>query len=312
MDKLHAMTVFTRVAELGSFSRAAERLQLSPGSVTTSVRNLESVLGVQLLTRTTRRVSLTDDGRAYLERCQRVLAEIEETEAALKHARTEPQGRLRVEMPTGLGHLYVTPALPGFASRYPKVRVVLTLSDRFVDLAEEDVDIIVRVGELQDSAMVARRLYDARFVACAAPEYLARAGMPTSPEELARCNCLGYFSSSLGRSAPWQFERDGHSAVIEPAGNLHVDNPEALVDLAIAGAGIVYMLETGVAAAIRAGRLVTVLDEWQTPRAPISALYWPSRHLSARVRVFVEFLSDLFPRQAPQMRAGRPAYGRGG
>jgi LysR family transcriptional regulator for bpeEF and oprC len=306
------MTVFARVAEFGSFSRAAERLGLSPGSVTTSVRNLEASLGVQLLIRTTRRVSLTDDGRAYFERCQRVLAEIEETEAALRQARTEPQGRLRVEMPTGLGHLYVTPALPGFAARYPQVRVVLTLSDRFVDLAEEDVDIIVRVGELQDSAMVARRLYDARFLACASPEYLGRMGIPESPEDLSRFNCLGYFSSSLGRSAPWQFERGGVEHVIEPSGNLHIDNPEALVDLAVAGAGVVFMLETGVAAAIRAGRLITVLDDWHTPRAPISVLYWPSRHLSARVRVFVDFLSELFTRQAPQMRAVRPAYGRGG
>lgn len=312
MDKLHAMAIFTRVAEAGSFSRAAERLGLSPGSVTTSVRNLESGLGVQLLTRTTRRVSLTDDGRAYLARCQQLLAEIDEIEAALRQTRTEPQGRLRVEMPTGLGHLYVTPALPAFAMRYPKVRVVMTLSDRFVDLAEEDVDVIVRVGELADSAMVARRLYDARFVACASPEYLLRRGTPGSPAELARFDCLGYFSSTLGRSASWQFERNGAVTMVDPGGNLHIDNPEALADLAVAGAGIVYMLETGVAAALRAGRLVTVLDDWMTPRVPISVLYWQSRHLSARVRVFVEFLAELFTREAPQMRVGRPAYGRGG
>lgn len=312
MDKLHAMQVFARVAESGSFSRTAERLGLSPGSVTMAVRNLEALLGVRLLTRTTRRVSLTDDGRAYLDRCVRLLAEIDETEAALRQTRSEPQGRLRVEMPTGLGHLYVTPALPAFAARYPKVRVVLTMSDRFVDLAEEDVDVILRVGELQDSPMVARHLYDARFVACAAPGYLERRGMPASPAELASHNCLGYFSSSLGRSARWHFERDGVSHVFEPAGSLHVDNPEALVDLAMAGAGVVCMLETGVAAAIRAGRLIPILPDWQTPTLPISVLYWPSRHLSARVRVFVEFLAELFARQAPFMRALRPVYGRGG
>ena len=133
MDKLHAMEIFARVAELESFSRAAERLNLAPASVSVAIRNLEAYLGVRLLTRTTRKVSLTDDGRAYLARCRRLLSEIEETESALKQTQSRPQGRLRVEIPTGLGHLYVTPALPAFSARYPEVKVVVTLGDRFVD-----------------------------------------------------------------------------------------------------------------------------------------------------------------------------------
>jgi LysR family transcriptional regulator for bpeEF and oprC len=312
MDRLHAMQVFARVGELGSFSRAAEKMGLSAASVTSAVRNLELHLGVRLLTRTTRKVSLTDDGRAYLERCNRLLAEIDETEAALRNTRTEPQGSLRVEMPTGLGHLYVTPALPEFLARHPKVSVVLNMGDRFVDLTEEDVDIIVRVGKLVDSPMVARKLYDARFVTCAAPGYLARHGTPQSPDQLAGHNCLGYFSASLGGSAPWQFSRAGIAHQHAPVGNLHINNPEALVDLALAGVGMVQLLETGVATAVRSGRLVPVLDDWQPAPLPVSVLYWPSRHLSARVRVFVEFLSELFARRIPQLRPLAAAFGRGG
>lgn len=312
MDKLHAMQVFVRVAETGGFARAANKLGMSPPSVTSTVRNLELRLGARLLNRTTRKVSLTDDGRAYLERCVRVLAEIEETEAALRRTSTEPQGRLRVEMPTGLGHLYVTPALPAFCRRYPKVHVVMTMGDRFVNLSEEDVDVIVRVGDLADSSMVARRLYEARFVTCASPEYLARFGTPQTPADLAGHNCLGYFSASLGRSAEWGFARDGAQTTHAPTGTLHLNNPEALVDLAVAGAGIVNLLETGVAPALREGKLVAILADWQVAAQPVSALYWPSRHLSARVRVFVDFLSELFARQLPHLLPVRTAYGRGG
>lgn len=309
MDKLHAMEIFARVAELESFSRAAERLNLAPASVSVAIRNLEAYLGVRLLTRTTRKVSLTDDGRAYLARCRRLLSEIEETESALKQTQSRPQGRLRVEIPTGLGHLYVTPALPAFSARYPEVKVVVTLGDRFVDLTEEEVDVILRVGPLEDSTMVAKRVYDARFVTCAAPDYVARHGRPKSPADLAQHNCLGYFSASLGRSSRWNYRKGGRDVVHAPEGTLHTNNPEALTDLAIAGAGVVCMLETGVLRAIREGHLVPLLEDWESPRVPISVLYWPSRHLSAKVRVFVDFIAELFAKQVPHLK---PAYGRGG
>ena len=309
MDKLHAMEIFVRVAELESFARAAERLNLAPASVSTAIRNLETHLGVRLMTRTTRKVSLTDDGRAYLARCRRLLAEIDETESALKQTQSRPQGRLRVEIPTGLGHLYVTPALPGFSARYPEVKVVVTLGDRFVDLTEEEVDVILRVGPLEDSTMVAKRVYDARFVTCASPGYVARHGRPKSPSELAQHNCLGYFSASLGRSARWNYHKGGRDVMHAPEGTLHMNNSEALIDLAVAGTGIVCMLETGVLRAIRAGHLVPLLEDWESPVLPISVLYWPSRHLSAKVRVFVDFIAELFVKQVPHLT---PAYGRGG
>jgi LysR family transcriptional regulator for bpeEF and oprC len=313
MDKLHAMEVFTRVAELGSFSRAAERLNMAPASVSVAVQNLESHLGVRLLTRTTRKISLTDDGRAYLERSLRVLAEIAETEAALKQTQTRPQGKLRVEIPTALGHLYVAPALPAFSEKYPDVQVVMTLNDRFVDLSEEEVDVILRVGKLADSAMVARQVYEARFVACASPDYLRRHGSPKSPRELSRFNCIGYFSPTLGRSARWTFKRGAETYTHAPDGTLHVNNGEAVADLAIAGAGIICMLETSLFRAIGDGRLVPVLQDWETQSTPISVLYWPSRHLSARVRVFVDFMTDLFAREVPHLQRGgvaSPALGQ--
>ncbi len=309
MDKLHAMEIFSRVAELESFSKAAERLSLAPASVSTAIRNLEAHLGVRLMTRTTRKVSLTDDGRAYLDRCRRLLAEIEETENALKQTQSKPQGRLRVEIPTGLGHMYVTPALPGFSARYPDVKVVVTLGDRFVDLTEEEVDVILRVGALEDSTMVAKRIYDARFVTCAAPAYVARHGRPMTPQELAGHNCLGYFSASLGRSARWNYRKGGRNIVHAPEGTLHTNNPEALIDLAEAGSGIVCMLETGLLRSIREGRLIPLLGDWESPVMPISVLYWPSRHLSAKVRVFVDFITELFAKQVPRLK---PVYGRGG
>ncbi len=309
MDKLNAMEIFSRVAELESFSKAADRLSLAPASVSTAIRNLETHLGVRLLTRTTRKVSLTDDGRAYLERCRRVLAEIEETESALRQTQTSPQGRLRVEIPTGLGHLYVTPALPAFTARYPEVKVVMTMGDRFVDLSEEEVDVILRIGALADSAMVARRIYDARFVTCASPEYLARYGLPKSPRDLAQHNCLGYFSASLGRSARWNYRKGKEELTHAPEGAVHMNNPEALVDLAAAGAGIICVLETGLLRAIREKRLVPILEDWEAPVMPVSVLYWPSRHLSAKVRVFVDFVTELFAKQVPHLK---PVYGRGG
>jgi len=170
----------------------------------------------------------------------------------------------------------------------------------------------LRIGALADSTMVARRLYEARFVACASPEYLKRHGAPKHPRELGRYNCIGYFSASLGRSARWNFKRGTETAVHAPDGTLHVNNAEAVVDLATAGAGIICMLETSLFRGIRDGRLVPVLEDWQTQAMPVSALYWPSRHLSAKVRVFVDFIAELFGREVSQLQQARAAFGRGG
>lgn len=210
--------------------------------------------------------------------------------------------------------MYVRPALPVFCARDPKVNPELTMSDGFVDLTGEDVDILLRVATLADSPMVARNLCESRFIPCAAPAYLAQRGIPANPQVLAGHHCLGYFSASLGRSARWSFSRNGRESIHAPGGNLHLNNPEAPIDLAIDGAGIDSMLETAYAPAIRDGKRTPIPMDWQTPTLPVSVLYWPSRHLSApvRVRVLVDFLGELFARQVPHLRPARTAYGRGG
>jgi LysR family transcriptional regulator for bpeEF and oprC len=187
------------------------------------------------------------------------------------------------------------------------MQVVMTMNDRFVDLTEEEVDVILRIGELTDSTMVARRLYEARFICCASPDYLNRHGEPRSPAELAQHNCIGYFSASLGRSARWNFSRNGQPYTHAPTGTMHVNNSEAVVDLARAGAGIICMLETSLFRAIREGSLVPVLEDWQTQAMPVSALYWPSRHLSAKVRVFIDFIAELFAREVAELQRARAA-----
>jgi LysR family transcriptional regulator, regulator for bpeEF and oprC len=302
MDRLQGMEVFARVVELESFTRAADRLEMAKATVTTIIQNLENHLGVRLLNRTTRRLSLTDDGRAYYERCLRILTEVQETEDALKQTRIKPQGRLRVDMPTSVGRLYVVPALPRFAAQYPDLRVNVTLNDQFTDLVEEGIDAVIRVGELTDSTLVARKVHEGKLVACASPEYLARAGEPATPHELARFSCLGYFMESSGRVRAWPFEKDGATYEHQPDGSFHVNSTEALVDAAAGGAGIVYVPDSVANRAISAGLLTPVLPDWCNVRFPMSVAWPQNRHLSAKVRVFVDFVAGLFPRQRASIR----------
>jgi LysR family transcriptional regulator for bpeEF and oprC len=298
MDRLTSMEVFKSVVDLGSFSRAADRLELSKATVTAHVAALENRLGVRLLQRTTRRLSLTEDGAAYLEHVRRVLADVQETEAILSRARLVPQGLLRVDMPVALGRDYIVPALPRFAAQYPELRVLATLEDRYVDLVEAGVDVAVRVGPLQDASFIARRIYDTGFVTCASPDYLALHGTPATPTDLAAHNCLGFFALARGGIYEWTFEKDGERSTYTPGGTLSVSNAEALLDAAIAGAGIVQLIDVVVNRALAAGTLVPILADWGTPdRLPISVIYPQNRHLSAKVRAFVEFVAGLFPRR---------------
>jgi LysR family transcriptional regulator, regulator for bpeEF and oprC len=300
MDRLLGMEVFAKVVETGSFSRAAERTQLSKASVTSLVQNLESHLGVRLLNRTTRRLSLTDDGAAYYERCQRILSDVAETESALSRARVNPQGRLRVDMPVSIGRQYIVPALPRFAAQYPELIVQATLEDRVSDLIDEAIDAVIRVGTLADSSLVARRLYESNVVTCASPEFIARYGEPKTPEELANFNCLGMFEPGTARVRAWTMERGGERYSHEPVGNLHANHIESLIDAAISGAGIVRALDLLVNRQISAGLLKPILPDWRATR-PISVAYPQNRHLSAKVRVFIDFVVALFPRKRREM-----------
>jgi LysR family transcriptional regulator for bpeEF and oprC len=297
MDRLQSMEVFRWVVDLGSFSRAADRLDLSKATVTAHVAALESRLGVRLLHRTTRKLALTDDGAAYLDHVRRVLADVEETEGILTAGRSLPRGVLRVDLPVSIGRQFVVPALPRFAAQYPELKVVAILEDRRADLIEAGIDAALRIGPLEDSSLVARRVYEADFVACASPDYLAVHGTPQTPADLARHNCLGLYAVSRGQVLDWVFEKDGERVSFTPGGNLSISNGEALLDAAVAGAGIVMMFDMTASRWLASGALRPLLQDWQRrDRYPISVVYPQSRHLSAKVRAFSDFVAGLFPR----------------
>lgn len=297
MDRLNAMQIFVRVAEAGSFTRAADQLNLGNAAVTTAVKNLENHLGVRLFHRTTRSVSLTDDGAAYLERCRRILDDIQDAEDGLSRARRTPTGHLRVEMPYAVGRLYVLPALPRFSAQYPELKVTAILNDRVVDIIEEGLDAALRAGELKDSSYIARPIRRFGFVACASPEYLERMGTPATPAELREHQCLALYNATSLRVQAWQFAKDGETESFEPDASIVTNSIETLVDAAISGAGIVYAADGVVARPLRSGELVQVLADYTTPTIPLSLVYPASRHLTAKVRVFADFVMGLFPKR---------------
>jgi len=298
MDRLQSMEVFQWVVDLGSFSRAADRLDLSRAAVTAHVAALENRLGVRLLNRTTRKLALTDDGTAYLDHVRRVLADVAETEGALTAGRSQPRGVLRIDLPVAIGRQFVVPALPRFAAQYPELKVVAILDDRRTDLIESGIDAAVRMGPLEDSSLVARRVYEAGFVVCASPDYLALNGTPETPADLERHNCLGLYLVSRGQVLDWAFEKGGEQVNFTPGGALSISNAEALLDAAVAGAGIVMLLDMMASRWIASGALRPLLQDWQRgDRYPISVVYPQNRHLSAKVRVFSDFVAGLFPRR---------------
>ncbi|CAB3778667.1 HTH-type transcriptional regulator PgrR [Paraburkholderia ultramafica] len=296
MDRLQAMQVFTRVVDTNSFTRAAETLDLPRASVTTIIQNLEAFLGTRLMHRTTRRLSLTPDGAAYYERCVRILADVEETEASFQSGNKKPHGKLRIDMPGSIGRLLVIPSLCEFHTRYPDIDLQLGLTDRPVDLLQEGVDCVVRVGALQDSSLVARRIGLFEGVTCAAPDYIARAGMPASLEDLDNHKAVNYFSSRTGRTIDWAFMLDGKEVEVKMKSIVSVNDADAYVTCGLEGFGLIQPALFMVLPHLRSGQLVEVLPELKPLPMPISAVYPHSRHLSPKVRVFVDWIAELFDR----------------
>ncbi|WP_025596796.1 LysR family transcriptional regulator [Burkholderia sp. WSM2230] len=296
MDRLQAMQVFTRVVDTNSFTRAAETLDLPRASVTTIIQNLEAFLGTRLMHRTTRRLSLTPDGAAYYERCVRILADVEETEASFQSGNKKPHGKLRIDMPGSIGRLLVIPQLCEFHKRYPDIDLQLGLSDRPVDLLQEGVDCVVRVGALQDSSLVARRIGLFEGVTCAAPTYIERAGMPTSLEDLENHKAVNYFSSRTGRTLDWAFMVDGKEVEVKMKSIVSVNDADAYVTCGLEGFGLIQPALFMVLPHLRSGQLVEVLPELKPLPMPISAVYPHSRHLSPKVRVFVDWIAEVFDR----------------
>jgi LysR family transcriptional regulator for bpeEF and oprC len=294
MDKLQAMEVFVQVVDAGGFTRAAEQMHMPKATVSTLIQALENALSVKLLNRTTRQVNVTADGAAYYEHCRRILADIRDTEDSLSRTHASPSGRLRVEVPSGLGQRVIIPALPDFYRRYPGIAMEMGCGDRPVHLIEEGVDCAVRGGALPDSTLIARRIGILHFITCAAPSYLAQHGRPAHPDELAAHECINYILSSSKQVLAWDFERAGESLRSTLPGRFAVNNSEALMMAGLAGLGIMQLPSFLVDDYLRGGQLERVLDDWDTDPVPLHVVYPQSRHLSATVRAFVEWVSELF------------------
>ena len=299
LDRLTSLEVFAKVAAIGSLSGAARTMGLSQTMVTKHVAALEGRLGVKLFHRTTRRLSITEAGRSYLESSERILADMEAADAAVAAERVEPRGLLRVNVPVVFGTRQIAPLLAEFAERYPKVTTELGLNDRLVDFAEEGWDLAVRIGRLQDSSMVARRLAPNRLVVCAAPSYLKRHGTPRTVADLAAHNCLGYTLAQQASAAEWLFGTDGEIRV-QVNGNLRANNGDALRAATLAGLGLARQPTFIIADDLRAGTLVALpLDQPEMQTSAVHAVYLPDRRPPAKVRAFIDFLAMRFSPEPP-------------
>jgi len=294
MQDLRTLSIFVRVAERRSFVRAAADLGITQSGVSNAISRLEDQLGVRLLARTTRRVSLTDDGAAFFERCRQSLAELEEAELVLKETRIKPTGRLRIDMPVSFGRLKVVPLLGPFQAQYPDLQLVVSFTDRYVDLVEEGIDVSVRFGVLQDSSLMARRLTQTQFRVVGAPSYLAEHGRPKTPDDLARHNCLAFTLRDSRLARDWRFARDGAESTLAPQGNMSFSDGAALCDAACAGYGLAQIHGYYIDNAVTAGKLEPVLEKFRPAIDPIWLVYPQTRHLSPKVRAFIDFMTARF------------------
>jgi LysR family transcriptional regulator, regulator for bpeEF and oprC len=302
MDQLQGMRVFTRVAELGSFARAANTLDLSRAMASSYVAQLEKHLGTRLLHRTTRKVSVSPQGAVYLEHCQRILAEIDAADDQLRLARNLPQGKLRVDVPVAFGKYLLLPAIPLFTQRYPDISLEVRFNDRYVDIAAEHVDVAVRVGKVTSPDIIARRIAVSRLLTCASPKYLAQAGMPRTPEELRKHRLLGHLRGDANRPADWQFRQGNGTRSLRLPMALSFNTVEALTISALEGAGLVQQLDLLVSSYLAEGRLVEVLREHSCEGPPMSVIYPRATQHLAKVRVFADFAGDLMRNYEARMR----------
>ncbi len=292
MDQLNSMKAFVAVADAGHFATASERLGLSRAMASKLVMDLEAHLGLRLLNRTTRKVSLTDPGAAYLERCRDILAALEEAEREIAAQASEPVGRLRVTAPMSFGASHVAPQIAVFTARHPRVNVDLVLNDRLVDLVEEGYDLAIRIGRLADSSLIAKRIGATRAVACASPDYLAAHGRPRKPADLANHECVLYSYASAG--AVWTFSgRDGEETV-RVGGRVACNNGEAICAMAIKGLGVILQPDFIVSSHLRSGALQQILTEYNKEATGVYAIHASHRHVPLKLRMFVELLSTAF------------------
>lgn len=289
MDKITSMSVFVRVAKAGSFAGGATELGISRAMATKHIMQLESSLGVRLFNRTTRSLSLTDVGASYLERCQHVLLEIEEMEAAVTHLQTEPRGVLKISAPPVIGAAHITRAVAEFLKRYPDLKVDMMLQSSHGDLIDEGIDIAIYLGDLDDTSMVARKLASSPMVVCASPDYLAKHGIPNTPEDLYNHSCLINWASAPRNK--WRFKNEnGVESIIKVSGRMQSNVADANRVAAVNGLGLVMLAHYVVGRDIERGKLVRVLENYTAPPLDVHAVYPHRKYLSAKVRRFLDFL----------------------
>jgi LysR family transcriptional regulator for bpeEF and oprC len=305
VDRIKAMRTFVRIVEANSFSRAAESLGLPRASLSATMQNLEAYLGTKLLQRTTRSVSLTTDGAEFYARCVEILGAVEAAEARFRGIEGAPRGRLRVELPGALGRRVVVPHLAAFHARYPGIELVVGLADRLADLTRDGIDCALRVGELEDSSLIARQVGSMRFVTCAAPVYLARHGVPRTLDELEGHRGVIHFSGRSGRPFDWDFSVEGRSVRRQLAGAVSVNDADAYVACGLQGLGLIQAATYMVQEHLARGALVAVLADFPGMPMPVSLVHPQGRMTTPKLRVFAEWVEALFAAE-PELRRTHP------
>lgn len=297
MKNLAGMMIFAQVVQSGSFSQAADALGMSKSSVSKKVSFLEDRLGVRLLNRTTRKLSLTEVGRIFYERCERIMTEAEEAELAITHLQDEPRGHLRISAPMSFGIDHLGGPIAEFMAMYPDLSIDVSLNDRFVDIVEEGFDLAIRIGRLSDSSLIAKKIAESRLIVTASPDYWAENGTPKHPKDLADHRCIRYTLSR--NSGNWFFKEEGQPLTVQIEGQIQVNNGDVARELAVAGAGITSAPAFILGCSVQRGLLVPALVEYEDDPLNVYAVYPHNRHLSAKVRVFVDFLKSKFGHNPP-------------
>lgn len=306
MDRFEAMEIFTRVVEANSFSKVSELLDLPRAKVSRTIQALEEHVGVRLLNRSTRQVSVTEDGALFYERCVRILAEVADAESSLSSKRDNPTGMIRVDTSGTLARVLLLPALGDFYQKYPGIEVRLGLADRNIDLIQDGVDCVIRMGALEESSLVARRIGDSRIVTCASPAYLERYGVPETLDDLDQHRAVNYVSARSGRTFPFEFEMDGETVKVQMKSVLAVNDGNVYIGAGAQGYGIIQPSRFMVAELIQQGALREILTSYRCPSTPLSILYAHRRNLSSRLRAFADWFSELVQRN-PDLRL--PTHG---
>ncbi|MEZ1314945.1 LysR substrate-binding domain-containing protein [Pseudomonas fluorescens] len=301
MDRFDAMQAFVRVVEAGSFTKAADTLHMSKTTVTQLVQQLEARLRVKLLNRTTRKVNVTADGAVFYERAIKLLADMDDAETSLSAASSLPRGRLRVDVPSPLASLILVPALPEFYARYPDIQIDLGVSDRIVDMIDENVDCVVRGGELVDQSLMARRVADLPLGIFAAPDYLARVGTPTHPRGLedSEHRVVGFLWARTGKPVPYALQKQGERVLVKGRYALAVDDGNAYLAAGLAGLGVLWLPRYMSRAHEASGQLVPLFEDWSLDTMPLYVAFPPNRHISLKLRVFIDWVAELLARHAP-------------